>query len=127
MLNVMEETSAYHEEGWRYDLTQVRGCMIALCIALASFAVFFVDYLARWGHGQGCTVFRGGSVCGGVSSSIASLFAYLTGISGLIAVVIGAYTATTNTHRVRGLAWVCAGLSTGVLVGFIAFIVVLSL
>jgi hypothetical protein len=114
---------AYHEEGWFYDLTQVRGALLALLVALASLAGLLAVYIVQPGpHTVEC--FRGG--CANGTDLYGFLLSILAGLSSAIAVIVAAFIALDNTHRIRKLAWACATLSAATFVGFCVFIVVLS-
>ena len=67
-------SGTYHEEGWLYDLWQVRGAVIMLFVAVACFAALFATYLSRpLAHGHGCLL-AGMTLCASGTDSLGFLF-----------------------------------------------------
>lgn len=111
----MPITATYREEGWLYDLAQVRGALLVLLVALCSFGGLVAVYATRPPyHGPNVTAFYGFDL------------AVIAGVTSAAGVVIAVSTAVDNTHRVRKLAWACAGVSAATFVCFCVFIGLLS-
>src|SRR5690348_123954 len=108
----MDVPSAYHEEGWLYDVRQVVGPGVALALAVGCFAVTLVMY-----HHPTRTVGTGTAGAGGAATvtatppaAVGGLFTLLTVVVSLIAIGVGVYVALDTSHRVRRLAYGAAAL-----------------
>jgi hypothetical protein len=122
----VEGPTTYHEEGWLYDLSQVRGATLALLLGVAGFAATLA--VASSHHGSGgdvdCTYY---GACSNALSAYGFLLSAFTLVSSAIGVLVGGYTASQNTHRVRKIAWVYAVLCAANLVAFTTYLVILSI
>lgn len=114
----------YHEEGWFYDLTQVRGAAIALAVAVAGFVATYAVSSSHHGSGGSAQCYRG--ACANGLDTLGFLLSVATVVGSLVTLFVGISSALDAGHRVRKLAWSFAALGGVNLVGFTVFIIVLS-
>ena len=118
----LDGSTTYHDEGWWEDLSEVRGALILLALAVLSFAGVLLVFFNE-SHLNGITGSGAGTTSNG-TTAIGGLATVLTVIGSIVSALWAIYTASQNRHRVRKLAWTCAGLSAVNLIAFIAFAIV---